>query len=94
MVGCVQVKELKTDGKGTILEGFHPSATSAIQYIFQLPIKDQMRIKESMASCALSGNKYAEICYETYRRMTNGEPVSDRYALGLAWFIKEMEETR
>ena len=47
---------------------------------------------ESMASCAIEGNRAAEICLSTYNRLEKGEPVSDRYILGPAWFIRELRE--
>jgi len=43
--------------------------------------------KEALASTALSGNRLAEICMGTIDRLAKGEPVSDRYLLGLAWTI-------
>jgi len=55
--------------------------------------------KEALASTALSGNRLAETCMGTIDRLAKGEPVSDRYLLGLAWTIlklanhDEMEET-
>lgn len=30
----------------------------------------------------------AEVCGETLRRIREGEPVSDRYVLGLAWTVR------
>lgn len=66
---------------------YHPCATDAMSYI-----KYHMTypLIESLASTALSGNRTAEICYATLERIQKGEPVSDRYVLGLAWFLKEL----
>jgi hypothetical protein len=47
---------------------------------------------ESFSSCAIDGNRFAEVCGETLRRVMSGEPVSDRYILGLAWAIRGMNE--
>ena len=43
-------------------------------------------------SLALEGNRLAEMCSETLRRLLAKEPVSDRYLLGLVWTIRDMEE--
>lgn len=51
-----------------------------------------MLLQESLASTALSGNRSAEIMSETLRRLLNGEPVSDRYLLGLAWFLRNWKD--
>lgn len=83
---------MKTDGKGTITEGYHPSADSAMQYIRSLGILKLSQLQESYASCAIEGNELAEVCLETLNRLQKGEPVSDRYLLGLAWNVKMMEE--
>ena len=46
---------------------------------------------ESLSSCAIENNRLAEILAETLHRVMTGEKVSDRYLLGLAWFLKEHE---
>lgn len=81
------------DGLGTIQEGeYHPAANSAMEYVeSRMADPSWLIICESFASVALSGNRTAEICYSTIDRLNNGEPVSDRYLLGLAWTLKEME---
>jgi hypothetical protein len=48
-----------------------------------------LALQESLASCALEGNRLAEICGETLRRLLAHEPVSDRYLLGLAWYVRD-----
>jgi hypothetical protein len=79
---------------GTIKEGeYHPAADSAMAwlkgYMVQHPIEYRWH-KEALASTALSGNRLAEICMSTIERLANGEPVSDRYLLGLAWTIMKL----
>ncbi len=69
---------------------YHPCANNAMSYI-RCHIIHPFLI-ESLASTALSGNRTAEICLSTIRRIEKGEPVSDRYVLGLAWCLKEMVE--
>ena len=67
----------------------HPMTSNALDYIKQnMTFMDL----ESIASNALSGNRTANICFGTYKRLEQGEPVSDRYLLGLAWFIKELRD--
>ncbi len=68
----------------------HPAALSAIVYVLQR-INDPLLL-EALASCAIESNRMAEICMGTINRIKNKQPVSDRYLLGLAWFLKEMEE--
>ena len=67
----------------------HPMAECALKYVKEhLTAMDV----EVMASCALSGNRTAEICLSTYNRLIAGESVSDRYLMGLAWFIKRLRD--
>lgn len=89
-------KNTVTDGKGTLLEGQpHPAARDAQQWLRKRlgrdPV-DTLRLQESFASVGLSGNATSEVCSETLRRILDGEPVSDRYLLGLAWTIRSMDE--
>lgn len=71
---------------------FHPMAPGAFQFIkAQGPVK-LMMAAEALASSALSGNRTAEICWGTLDRILTGQPVSDRYALGLAWFMQSAEQ--
>lgn len=70
---------------------FHPAARDALTWI--LSLKDRLPLyQESLSSCSIEGNRTAEICSETLRRLLAKEPVSDRYLLGLAWTLKAMEE--
>jgi len=69
-------------------------APNALRYVRARvsDIHKRCLILESLASSALAGSRTAEICLETLRRVTVGDPISDRYILGLAWFLKELEE--
>lgn len=69
----------------------HPIARNAQLWVAKYVAMNPMVI-ESIASCALSNNRTAEICHSTLTRLLNGEPVSDRYLLGLAWFLKELDK--
>ncbi len=70
----------------------HPAAESAKYYLSALGAKKLFQYLEAFSSCAIEGNRLGEICSETLNRLMQGEPVSDRYLLGLAWAIKSMEE--
>lgn len=70
----------------------HPVAFDAKKYLSKLGIVKLTMYLESYSSCAIEGNRLAEICAETLDRLMKGLPVSDRYILGLAWNIKNMEE--
>lgn len=71
----------------------HPMAYTARYYIGGIPRHELIILQEALSSCAISGSRTAEICGETLRRLLKGEPVSDRYLLGLYCFIKEREKT-
>lgn len=73
----------------------HPSSEIARRYLISVLFKDEKRLwilRESLASCALAGNREAEVCGETLERLINKQPVSDRYFMGLAWFIWSLEQ--
>lgn len=70
---------------------FHPAAYSAMLWFRKIGTLEKMRMTEAVASTALSGNRLAEICTSTLRRLEKGEPVSDRYLLGLCWTLMEMQ---
>lgn len=72
----------------------HPASQSAFRYIVGLGVVTQSMYMESFSSCAIEGNRLAEVCAETLRRVMHGEPVSDRYICALAWTIRDMEEGR
>ena len=69
----------------------HPAAAGALTYIQEHASITDL---EAFASAAISGNRLAEICHETLRRILHGEPVSDRYVLGLAWTIRELNQLK
>jgi hypothetical protein len=77
----------------TLAEGEpHPVAFNAGEYLAKVGVEKLIRYLEAYSSCAIEGNRLGEICAETLNRLLTGQPVSDRYILGLAWNIKEMEE--
>lgn len=70
----------------------HPATDSALAYISSIGYAKLSEYAEAFASTAIEGNRTAEICHETLRRLLAKEPVSDRYLIGLAWIIRNMEE--
>ena len=75
----------------------HPAADHALawfkEYQMLHPI-DWLMMKESIASTALAGNRLAQICFGTINRIDNDLPISDRYLLGLCWFLRESLEKK
>lgn len=68
----------------------HPAALAARDWIAKnCSTEDLLMWLHSFSSCAIDGNRLAEVCAGTIRRLIKGEPVSDRYMLGLAWTIME-----
>lgn len=66
----------------------HPAAITARDWIASRSPENIALWQEAFASCGLRGNRLGEICGETLRRLLAGEPVSDRYILGLAWTMR------
>lgn len=86
------------DTPGTLGIGeYHPAADAAMAWVQEYRAADPLRwlqLTEAFASTALSGNRLAEICVETINRLNNAEGVSDRYLLGLAWTLRQMEDKK
>ena len=79
-----------TEERGTLRPGRpHPAARSALAWFRNRPVSVLLQWQEAFASTALEGNFAAEVCGETLRRLLEGEPVSDRYLLGLVWVMRE-----
>lgn len=66
----------------------HPSSRDAYRWFRSLSVADVAMWVEAFSSCAISGNRLAEVCAETLRRLRVGEAVSDRYLLGLVWAMR------
>jgi hypothetical protein len=82
------------NNRGTLGETeIHPTAQSALDYVKGLGLEKLSMYLEAFSSCAIEGNRLGEICGETIHRIMAGQPVSDRYILGLAWSIRNMEES-
>jgi len=74
----------------------HPAVEIARNFIAKemLQFNNYLSAKEAIASCAIENNRLAEICLSTIRRVENGEPVSDRYLMGLAWLFYSLKEKK
>ena len=72
----------------------HPAAHGALEYLNALSFEERQDFLLTFSSLAIEGNRLAEVCFGTLRRLIDGEPVSDRYLLGLAWEIKSIVERR
>ena len=66
----------------------HPASDMAMAYVTN---NLNRTTTEALASCAIEGNRLSEICMGTINRLKKGEPVSDRYLLGLAFALKTLE---
>ncbi len=84
------VKEMLDDSELTATE-YHQAADSALAWFKQWSLADMQRyvmMREAVASTALSGNRMAIVMNGTLNRLEKKQPVSDRYLLGLCWFLR------
>lgn len=84
----------KSEEIDSLKEGeVHPAAYEALDYIKNY-ISDSKRffkIKESLSSCSLAGNRAAKIYCGTLHRLINHEPIGEIYILGLAFFLSKIQ---
>jgi hypothetical protein len=79
--------------RGTLEEGeFHPAASDAWKWLCSNSYIELTSWLGAFSSCAIEGNRLAEICAETLNRFLNKEPVSDRYLLGLVYTMRHAED--
>ena len=67
-------------------------AYDALQFVKCRPLAQLMALQSSFASCAIDGNRLAEVCSDTLSRVITGAPVSDRYIMGLAWAMRDVDK--
>ena len=80
--------------RGTLaLKEVHPASNAALAWLRKQSFEELMIWQGSFSSCAIEDNRLAQVCFETLRRLMDGEPVSDRYLLGLAWAMRFNEDT-
>jgi len=68
----------------------HPASRSAYRWLKGFMISnpdDYVLYRTALETAAEDGTRQAQICMGTIRRLAIGQPVSDRYLLGLAWTI-------
>ena len=84
-------RENMIEQRGTLLPAEpHPMATEAVRVVWRVGLAGLQEHLEVLSSCAIEGNRLAEVCAETLRRVLNSEPVSDRYIMGLALHISSV----
>lgn len=74
-------------------EEHHPAANAAYRWLKGFMVsnaKVYAEYRDLLAIAAAAGNRQAQICTGTIKRLQAGQPVSDRYLLGLAWTILHM----
>ena len=88
------MEEIKQEVGTLALGEPHPSSHAAYKYVSRwLAVNNGFHMVEALATSGIAGNRTAQVCGETLRRFVVGEPLSDRYLLGLAWFLFEMTPT-
>lgn len=76
--------------RGTLNPGEpHPAAYDAMKWLRTISHAKRLEWLEAFSSCAIEGNRLSEVCADTLRRFIAGDPVSDRYLLGLVWTMRE-----
>jgi hypothetical protein len=70
----------------------HPATVDALRYLNALSFEERQNFLLLFSSLAIEGNRLAEVCYGTLQRLIDGEPLSDRYLLGLAWEINSIKK--
>jgi hypothetical protein len=82
-----------TEERGTLPLGQpHPAAEAALAWVRKHSVLELLGWAEAFAIAADYENLTGEVCGETLRRLLEGEPVSDRYLLGLVWVMREGTE--
>jgi len=69
----------------------HPAFASAVEWFQQQTPDDLAKWRESLASCAIEGNRLGEVCCETLDRIDKRQPISDRYFMGLILTLKHLK---
>ena len=71
----------------------HPIAYQALAYVKRLGITKLSLYMEAMCSVNIEHrNRETELCIGTLERVLQDRPVGERYILGLAWFLRDLEE--
>jgi hypothetical protein len=79
--------------KGMLKEGeCHPAVGYAMKYLQSLGIDKKYRYLEAFNSNKLGDNRVSAVCSETLIRYLKSEDITDKYILGLAWCIRDLED--
>jgi len=70
----------------------HPASRIALNYLSSLGTEKLWTYQRGFSLSAIEGNRLSEICAETLRRLLTHESLSDRYLMGLALAIKNIED--
>lgn len=92
LTGLADIK----DYLGSIADA-HPAAVGATQYLNRWISHDIARLshlEDSLVSATNLGNKNAEKCLETLRKLMRNEDTEDLETLGLAWTVRNLDELR
>jgi len=81
--------------RGVLKDGDpHPAAKIALKWIRDNYSYQELMLQlEAFSSCAIEGNRLSEILGETLRRLLNNEPISDRYIMGLSWYLFDNKQS-
>lgn len=78
---------------------YHLSAEGAQEYFRSFARKRPEKllaikkvIYEAAEDAAGPQQKYFQVMRSTWERLREGDPVSDRYLLGLCWYIRDIDE--
>ena len=64
-----------------------PRPAAALQFLDALTFQEKQDFMLTFSSLAIEGNLIARLCHDTLQKIMDGKPVSDRFALRLAWEI-------
>ena len=78
---------IATEVRATLFAKDKPRPEAAVQYLDALSFQEKQDLLLTFSSLAPERNLIARLCYDTLRKIIDGNPVSDRFALRLAWEI-------
>lgn len=73
---------------------YHPATDAAFKYLAELPLDTLTEHMKTLANQAVAGSRCAGVCLHTLNAMLSGNQLADRYILGAAWTVKELEASK